>query len=54
MWKTLSVDGKTTWQIQSIHYNKIVITTFKLHPKPEVTINWENTIIFLGTNTTSP
>ena len=41
-------------QIWSIHYNKIEITTLKLYPKPEFTINWENTIIPLGTNTTSP
>ena len=52
--KPSSVEGKTKGQIQSIHYNKIEITTFKLYPKPEFTINWENTIISLGTNITSP
>ena len=52
--KPSSVEGKTTGQIQSIHYNKIEIITLKLYPKPEFTINWENTIIHLGTNTTSP
>ena len=41
-------------QIRSIHYNKIDITTLKLYPKPKFTINWENTIIPLGTNTTTP
>ena len=50
---TKSVEGKTTGQIWLIHYNKIEITTLKLYPKPEFTINWENTIIPLGTNTTS-
>ena len=53
-WKPLSIEGKTTGQIRSIHYNKIEITTLMLYPKPEFTINWENTIIHLGTNTTSP
>ena len=52
--KPFNVEGKTIGQIQSIHYNKIEITTLKLYPKPEFTINWENTIILLGTNTTSP
>ena len=52
--KPSSVKGKTTRQIWSIHYNKIEITTLKLCPKPEFTINWENTIILLGINTTSP
>ena len=52
--KPSSVEGKTMGQIQSIHYNKIEIITLKLYPKPEFTINWENTIIHLGTNTTSP
>ena len=52
--KPFSVEGKTIRQIQSIHYNKIEITTLKLYLKPEFTINWENTIILLGTNTTSP
>ena len=48
-----SVEGKTTRQIRLIHYNKIEITTLKLYPKPEFTINWKNTIIPVGTNTTS-
>ena len=52
--KPSNVEGKTTGQIQSIHYNKIEIITLKLYPKPEFIINWENTIIHLGTNTTSP
>ena len=52
--KPSSVKGKTTGQIQSIHYNKIEITTLKLYLKLEFTINWKNTIIHLGTNTTSP
>ena len=51
--KPSSVEGKITGQIQSIHYDKIDITTLKLYLKPEFTINWENTIIHLGTNTTS-
>ena len=51
--KPSSVEGKTTRQIRSIHYNKIEITPLKLYLKPEFTINWENTIIHLGTNTTS-
>ena len=50
---TKSVEGKTTRQIWLIHYNKIEITTLKLYPKPEFTINWENIIIPIGTNTTS-
>ena len=50
---TKSVEGKTTRQIRLIHYNKIEITTLMLYPKPEFTINWENIIIPLGTNTTS-
>ena len=49
-----SVEGKTIRQIRSIHYNKIEIITLKLHPKFEFTMNWENTIIPLETNTTSP
>ena len=52
--KPSSVEGKITGQIWSIHYNKIEIITLKLYPKPEFTINWENTIIPLETNTTSP
>ena len=55
--KPSNVEGKTVGQIgqiRSIHYNKIEITTLKLYLKPEFTINWENTIISLGTNTTSP
>ena len=52
--KPFSVKGKTMGQIRSIHYNKIDITTLKLYPKPKFTINWENTIIPLGINTTSP
>ena len=52
--KPFSVEGKIMGQIRSIHYNKIEITTLKLYPKLEFTINWENTIIPLGTNTTSP
>ena len=50
---TKSVEGKTTRQIRLIHYNKIEITTLKLYPKHEFTINWKNTIIPVGTNTTS-
>ena len=50
---TKSVEGKTTRQIRLIHYNKIEITTLKLYPKPEFTINWENIIIPIGTNITS-
>ena len=38
--KPCSVEGKITGQIRSIHYNKIEITTLKLYPKPEFTINW--------------
>ena len=38
--KPLSVEGKTLGQIRSIHYNKIEITTLKLYPKPEFTVNW--------------
>ena len=38
---TKSVEGKTTRQIRLIHYNKIEITTLKLYPKPEFTINWK-------------
>ena len=34
-----SVEGKTTGQIQSIHYNKIEITILKVMPKLEFTIN---------------
>ena len=52
--KPSSVEGKTTRQIRLIHYNKIEITTLKLYLKPEFTINWKNTIISLGTNTTLP
>ena len=52
--KPSSVKGKITGQIWSIYYNKIEIITLKLYPKPEFTINWKNTIITLGTNTTSP
>ena len=52
--KPSNVEGKTTGQIRSIHYNKIEITTLKLYPKSEFKINWENTIISRGTNTTSP
>ena len=52
--KPSSVEGKTTGQIWSIYYNKIKIITLKLYQKPEFTINWENIIISLGTNTTSP
>ena len=52
--KPSSVEGKTTGQIQSIHYNKMEIITLKLYPKPEFIINWENTIIHLRTNTISP
>ena len=54
--KPSNVEGKTTGQIgqiRSIQYNKIEITTLKLYPKPEFTINWENIIIPIGTNTTS-
>ena len=51
--KPSSVEGKTTRQIRSIHYNKIKITTLKLYTKPEFTINRKNTIIPLETNTTS-
>ena len=51
--KPFSVEEKTIGQIQSTHYNKIKITTHMLYQKPEFTINWENTIILLGTNTTT-
>ena len=52
--KLSSVKRKITGQIRSIHYNKIQITTLKLYPKPKFIINWENTIIYLRTNTTTP
>ena len=52
--KPSNVEEKTTRRIRSIHYNKIEITIFKLYPKLEFTINWENTIIPLGINTTLP
>ena len=52
--KPSSIEGKTMGQIRSIHYNKIEITTLKLHPKLEFTMNWEHTIIPLETNKTSP
>ena len=51
--KSSNVERKITGQIQSIHYNKIEITILKLYPKPEFSINWENTIILLETNTSS-
>ena len=38
--KPSNIEGKTTGQIQSIHYNKIEITTLKLYQKLEFTINW--------------
>ena len=37
--KPSNVEGKTTGQIRSIHYNKIEITILKLYPKPKFTIN---------------
>ena len=38
--KPFNVEGKTMGQIRSIHCNKIEITTLKLYPKLEFTLNW--------------